>query len=102
MQRDLARPVLPAPASVICWKAEICLDLCCASTPELYPSWQYGGQIVPMAREQELALKYIPDKGFRVLGVVKRRAVPRSMWIGVSTLVDSPGFQVAKIALQRY
>lgn len=48
------------------------------------PCLQYGGQVVPMAKEQELALKYGPDKDFSILGTVAQDSAPRHMWIGVS------------------
>lgn len=44
---------------------------------------QYGGQIVPLVRDVELALKYAPEKAFQVVGAVALEAVPHAFFMSV-------------------
>ena len=46
-------------------------------------SVQYGSQILPLPKETENAMKYQPDKGFQVIGVVPKDSVPQSLYTKV-------------------
>lgn len=44
---------------------------------------QYGSQILPLPKESELAMKYMPDKSFQVIGVVPEDSVHHSLFMKV-------------------
>ena len=50
----------------------------------LLPALQYGRQLVPITKENELAMQYRPPTGMQLIGTVAHDQVPRHCFMHVS------------------